>query len=652
MSSEASSQGGGRFNFDQAPWQREVLDAKVEPEVARIVLMWASQLTGKTETINNMIGSDIELDPCPMLMVQPTVDMGEGWSKERFTPMIRDTPCLRQRVSEMKSRSGDNTILAKRFPGGHLAIVGANAPGGLAMRPRRHVYFDEVDRYPASAGNEGDPIALAEKRTESFPDALIVETSTPTIKGVSRIEKSFNRSDRRYWMVTFPCCQHRTNLRWEMVKFENSDPETARLECPACRVRHDDNTRRQMVLGGAWESTAPFKRGVRGYHLNGIYCLFKPKKPFKTRLEQMVANHLDAVAVGKHAIQVWVNTFLAETWQEEADRIAAHEIAKRAEDYGPEVPDAAMMIVSGTDVQRDRLEIGIAAVGPVFEERAGKDGKKVKVCVGDEIWAMEYKVIPGDPRRPEVWKEHDDFLLRRTWKRKDGVELRLAMGCIDSGDGETTDDVYKYTKPRFAQKIVATKGSNVAAQPIVSGMLRSGRRKCPYYRLGTDTAKSAVYGRLRIDIPGAGYIHFTKRREAGFDENYFAGLTCEELQREHKKGREKLIWVKPQGARNEPLDIAVMWLAAISIVQPQWNVLTRNLAAKVKTYTLQPKNPEPGADAQSVPSEGEAKAETVEASPENAQKVAPAVRKPFVRPIGRGWGRGGSRSFVTGWKKF
>jgi phage terminase large subunit GpA-like protein len=631
LSPESSSQAGGRFNYDLAPWQPEMLDAIDDPETGEMVAMMASQVTGKTETLNNIVGEKIDIDPCPMLMVQPTLALAEVWSKDRLATMLRDTPCLRGKVKDARSRDADNKILHKRFPGGQISIAGANSAASLAGRPIRIVFFDEVDRYPDSAGTEGDPIALAERRTESFPDAFLIKTSTPTIRGVSRIEKAFELSDKRFWFVEFPCCGHSTNLRWEMIRWQDRDPKTAHIECPICKAKMNDADRRLMVKNGKWQATAPFK-GIRGYHMNGIYCLFRPKRPFKNRLEQMVAAFLKAKSEGKQSLKVWTNTFLAETWQEEAERIVAHELAKRAEDYGPDAPEKVLMIVAGTDVQRNRLEVGIAGVG-----------------VGEEIWGLEYRVFPGDPRQPGVWRDHDDFILRRKWKRADGVELTLAAGCVDSGDGETTDDVYKYTKPRFAQKIFATKGANQSAMPIVSGMMRAGRRRCPYYRLGTDTAKSTIYGRLKIEEHGPGYIHFPKRFEAGFDENYFAGLTSEELRKEYNRGRERLRWVKPEGARNEPLDIAVMWLAAIGIVQPNWNLLSRNLASKSRTYTLTPKNPETGADAEATPKEGEAAAiENAKAAQTNAKKTASVIRKPGIRP-GR-WGRSGS-GFVTGWRK-
>lgn len=610
LSPEANSKKGGAFSFDLGPWQREVLDEYVNPEVGRIVLMWASQVTGKTETINNMTGFDIECDPCPSMMVQPTVEMAEVWSKDRFTPMARDTPCLRRLVTENKSRTTGNTILSKRFPGGHLAIIGANAPAGLAMRPIRKVKFDEVDRYPASAGTEGDPIALAEKRTETFSDAMIVETSTPTIRGISRIEKSFEQSDQRYWFVEFPCCGHEANLVWKMVQWEEGDASTAHIECPNCKAKLTDADRRLMVLNGKWKATAPFKNGIRGYHLNGIYCLFAPKRQFKNRLHQMVAAFLKAKSEGKESLKVWVNTFLAETWREDADRISAHELGKRAEDYTPEtLPLGALVVTAAVDVQGNRFEVEFEAWGE-----------------GRESWGVQFEQIPCDPLRPESWKLLD-ALWERKFKRADGVEMSVAAAAIDTGFA--TDMVHVYCKPKFARRIFAVKGANQSGLPIVSTLSHTGKRRCPYFRLGTDTAKGMIHGWLKIAEVGPGYKHFPKG--FGYDDNYFAGLTVEELRKEYHKGRERLVWWKPQGARNEPLDLRVYNLAALTILNPNWKALAANylrkpLESAKKDFTL----------ATEAPAEVQAPKQTNEPKPET--KPAPR-RKPFVMRMNTGWRR-------------
>ena len=182
LSSEASAE-PGQWRTSRAEYQRGIMDAISDGSVESVVIMSSSQV-GKTEALGNAVGYYIDQDPAPIMLVMPTERDAEAWSKDRFSPMARDTPCLAGKISDPKSRDGSNKILHKRFPGGHLTIVGANAPSGLASRPIRILLCDEVDRYPFSAGAEGDPVNLAKKRTVTFWNRKIVLVSTPTIRGL------------------------------------------------------------------------------------------------------------------------------------------------------------------------------------------------------------------------------------------------------------------------------------------------------------------------------------------------------------------------------------------------------------------------------------------------------------------------------------
>lgn len=168
LSAESSAE-PGRWHTDKAPYQREIMDAIGDPHIRKVVIMSAAQI-GKTDAfILNPLGYYMDYAPAPILVMQPTLDMGQTFSKDRLAPMIRDTPELRDKI-DVKSRYSGNTIMKKNFPGGHITIVGANSATGLASRPIKVLLADEVDRYPASAGTEGDPLSLAQKRQTTFWD--------------------------------------------------------------------------------------------------------------------------------------------------------------------------------------------------------------------------------------------------------------------------------------------------------------------------------------------------------------------------------------------------------------------------------------------------------------------------------------------------
>lgn len=204
LSSESSAE-PGRWRTSKAPYQREIMDAVCDMRVQKVVIMSAAQI-GKTDAlILNPIGYYMHYDPSPIMVMQPTIQMAETFSKDRLSPMLRDTPVLRDKVND-KSRNSGNTILQKIFPGGHVTMVGANSPSSLASRPIRILLADEIDRYPATAGNEGDPLLLAGKRLATFWNKKEVCVSTPTNKETSRIAVEFEHSTQEEWNVPCPAC--------------------------------------------------------------------------------------------------------------------------------------------------------------------------------------------------------------------------------------------------------------------------------------------------------------------------------------------------------------------------------------------------------------------------------------------------------------
>jgi len=399
--SPESASNPGKYSTALTPYAIAPMDSVVDVTSTGTVLMWASQLS-KTETINNIIGYFIAIEPAPILMVQPTIDLAEAWSKERFSPMIRDTPALSDRVSEQKSRTSSNTILQKSFPGGNIAMAGANAASGLASRPRRVVLLDEVDRYPASAGTEGDPCSLAIRRTETFHNPVVFITSTPTIKDRSRVESEYLQSDQSHWVCKCPKCGFSQVLNWSQIRWTEEDGSDAYYECAGCKTPLDDSDRMKMVRFGKWVADYP-KKTKRGFHLNGIASLFPHKRGFKNRLHQMVAEYLDSKAKGKESLKTWTNTFLAETYEDESEAVAWEPLLARRENWGG-FPREAYIITAGVDIQGDRVEIEFVGWG-----------------TSEESWSLDYLMIMGDFNNLAIQQEVEEALRIRakiTWTNK------------------------------------------------------------------------------------------------------------------------------------------------------------------------------------------------------------------------------------------
>lgn len=561
LSPESSSE-PGRFRCDRIPMQREPMDSACDPEVQETVLWWAAQTAGKSEVLNNISGFYMHADPSPQLMVQPTIDLAEEYSKDRVAGMIRDSPALRKIVRDPRSRDSGNTTLSKRYPGGSFVLVGANAPSGLAGRPRRVILKDEVDRYPLSAGTEGDPSALADKRAETFPNAVKVSTSTATIKGLSKIENLHEQSDKRKWHVRCPKCDHEFVLMWSHVHWPEGEPENAWLECPgAPKCRLDDNDRVKMVRAGRWVATAPF-RGIRGYWLNGLNILFRAHKGFRNRLHQFVGDFLKAKDGGAQTLRVWINTFLAETYEEDAEKIDSDEILKRAEEYGPDdLPESVLVLTAGVDVHRLRIEIEVKGWG-----------------IDEESWGVRKHVLEGDTEKDEIWAALDVELLRE-FRREDGLTLKLERAFIDMGHKDRR--VLAFCAPRVGRGVYPCRGVNrpgLNPPPLLPAKpSRNNKARIPHWNVGVTVAKTAIYDRLTLPIPEARSMHFPKGEGYGVD--YFKQLTAEKRKRKFQFGRPYFIFEKENNAvRNEALDLNVYALAALASLAPiRWNKLAENL---------------------------------------------------------------------------
>jgi phage terminase large subunit GpA-like protein len=554
LSPEASA-ARGRWRTERTPYLREIMDAVSDPEVERVIVMSSSQV-GKTEVVLNVIGYHMDVAPCPMLLVYPTEGTAEDFSKERLAPMLRDTPCLAEIVRD-KRRDSNNTILKKIFPGGHLTLVGANAPAGLASKPIKIVLCDEVDRFEDSAGDEGDPVSLAEKRTLTFWDRKIVLVSTPAVKGRSRIETEFLASDQRRYFVPCPHCAEMIRFMWGCVEWPKGKPEEAYYICDQCGSVIMDADLPEMLAAGEWrptwqenpETPAPPRPSVRGFHLNEMYAPWA-----NSSFGYIAGNHVKAVREGAKSLQVWVNTSLGETWEEEGEKVDWQVLHGRREEWNSTVPQGAAVLIAGVDVQKDRLEVEIVGWG-----------------IDHESWSVDYQVFFGNPEQGEVWEQLDRALLG-TYPHESGNVLSVAAAGVDTG--YKTQQVHDFCRARWSRHVYALKGMPGAGRPLITRPAKPKPGKCPLFTVGTDTAKDSLYSRLGLPAAGPGYCHFPMERT----EEYFRQLTVERQVTKYNKGHAVRVWMKPDGARNEALDCRVYATAALAILNPDLAGIAASLA--------------------------------------------------------------------------
>lgn len=489
---------------------------------------------GKTEMLLCAIGFYIEHDPAPILAVQPTIEMGEAFSKDRLAPLLRDCPSLRGKVKDPRARDSGNTLLHKQFPGGHITIAGANSPASLASRPVRMLVADEIDRWPDSAGTEGDPLDLAKKRTTTFWNRKKVQTSTPTVTGSSRIADAYSEGDQRQYWVPCPDCGEHQVLRWANVSWVDGDPDTAGYACSLCGVLIDlDANKMQMLQRGEWRAQKPTTSHA-SFHLNELYSPWK-------KLRDIVDDFLKAKD-DRERLKVWTNTSLGETFDEHEEKTDHAPLHARREPYTL-APDGVLAVTLGIDVQADRFELEFVGWG-----------------VGEETWSLSYQRLYADTSKAEAWSMLEK-VVKPQFRAQSGRVHDVLICCIDSG--YLADDVYRWCKRMGTRWAIPVKGSSQRGKPVHAFPRRPKTKQRVYLtEVGTDTAKDILFGRLEATTPGPGYCHWPATD--AYDEEYFLQLTGEHRKKFVHKGRVHFEWV-PHHRAVEALDVRVYNLAAVRI---------------------------------------------------------------------------------------
>ena len=562
----------GRWRTSRAPYQREIMDSFTQPGIQRVVVKSASQI-GKSDIMNNVIGRFAHLDPATIMMIQPTIDMAQDYSKSRIAPMLRDTKVLNNLFYDIKekggegtakSRDGNNTILSKIFPGGRLIMCGANSPAGLASRPVRILLADEVDRFPDSAGTEGDPVDLAAKRMTTFWNRVMGLFSTPTNEGASRIDAEYDAGTQEEWQHKCPNCGEYHLLRYQDMQTDYSEHKNAKgkitvvvkgvkWRCPDCGFSFSEREIKDAPQKYVPQNKVAIKNGIRSFFLNAF------TSPWITWAEVM-KEWFEAKGDPTRE-QVVMNTRFGESYRQVGAFDDEQVFLRRREAYGSELPDGVLMLTAAVDTQDNRLEYEVCGWG-----------------MEEESWGIAKGIILGVPDKKSTWEELNK-ILDWNYKFADGKELHVLRTFIDSG-GHYATQVYEYCKKYRNKQRFAIKGQG---GPGIKLNYKIGRAKVDgiaLVMLGVDEGKQQVMNRLSISEPGPQYFHFPLDEEApglrdrGYDELYFKGIIAEHKKTIKKYGEVHQIWVPvKEGIRNEPLDLRVYNLACMRSCKPNWEKL-------------------------------------------------------------------------------
>lgn len=552
LSSENSAE-PGPWRTSRTPYLREILECLSPTNPAqRISFSKGVQIGATTAGIIAML-TYVDTDPAPIMYVLPTINMAEEFSKDKLQPMIDNSQSLAKKIRPAGEKGSGNTILGKRYPGGYIALAGANSAATLRMKSIRVLILDEVDAYPKNLDGEGSPISLAEKRTVSYTyKKKIFKLSTPTVLNASAITTEYEKTDQRKFHVPCPHCDEYQELLFARLFWKEGEPGAAVYRCEHCGEIIQERHKSRMLNRGKWVSTFPERRNdiEVGFHLSTMYSVWYKWVDIAAEYELAITeqkNNKD-----DNRLKTFTNTVLGEPYAEVGDVPDWEKLYLRREGYKKNIPNEnCLILTAGIDVQHDRVELEIVGWG--MDKRS---------------WSVDYRVFRGKFSEEDV-KSKIRELMDEEFTREDGLIMPIHKFCIDSSD--QTTDVYEFCNSVDHDRMHPIKGVEtqtfIYGAPVHVNRTPAGKAfgSLMRYNLGVSILKKELYNNLKKPLPEGdkigppGYCHFPE-----YPEDYFKGITAESQQTVLVNGYPKQKWIR-NFQQNEPLDCRNYARAAMDI---------------------------------------------------------------------------------------
>ena len=563
------------------PYQVAPLNSMGNDDI-RVVNLVKSARVGYTKMILAFIAYSIEHKKRNGMVWQPTDDARDDFTKQHVDPMIRDVKSLRKLFSHIDKKSKYNTLDYKLFKNSRqLFLKGGKSAKNYREKSVDYGIYDELASFDADIEREGDAVTLGDVRMSGSPFPKSNRGSTPKEAGTCQITKAASDADEHF-RRHFPCphCGEKQLLRWGGpkasfgIKYDDDNPDSAAYLCEHCATLIDNDAMPAMDKEAVWISDSGMTTidGITYYGVDGKQCPAPESvtyymwaafcAPGGKNWRQIVSDFIKAKK-DPIKLKAWVNTTLGEVWEEESDKTDPHHLYMRREHYpNGKVPQACGLLLFGGDTQDDRIEVSIWGFG-----------------IDRESWLIEHEIFYGDPGRAELWNQVEQYLTLSSWEHESGATMRVKGGGLDTG-GHFTSMAYKFCRKNMNKSFLALKGSNQLDAPLTSRPTRSNSERVRLFSIGTKEAKDLIYGCLKIEEPGAGYVHFpvsAEQESYSADEEYFEQLTGEKKVTEYRSGR-PIKRYKAFRPRVEALDCYVYALAA-------YEILKFNVKAMLKELT-------------------------------------------------------------------
>lgn len=697
LSSESSAE-HGQWRTARVPFMKEIMDAQSPTHpCTESGLLKGTQIAG-TETMLNVIGYYVDKTPCPILLVQPTTEMIKLTSKQRVQPMFEETLVLREKVRSARSRDSGNTVLSKKFRGGLLRMTTASSGPALRSMPVRVLQLDEIDAYPVDVAGEGDPVAVAIKRTDTFGSRKkIFVASSPKIKGSSRIDRYYEAGTRAKYHVPCPHCAHEQVLRWAQMRW--AMVQTRELTCRDCggvSVIHDDSALvcahcqasgqlEQLKLTDtddverAWYECEACGQAIEeGKHKTGMLARGRHihEVPGPGHFLADDDPHPWAIWVrAGAAVRRFLPTFQRPlTWRVSGlysphgwfswrDAVRAFLEANKG-GYDDESGESLLQVFYNTvlgeafEIEGEQADANVLSLrAEPYEPATVPAGGLMLVAFvdvqgnrleyqckaygrGEESWLVDYQVLAGDPSNSadKVWTDLIN-LRNRAYTHASGNPVYVAAMGIDSG--YLTQVVYDFCRKWQHRHVFATKGDAGQGKTVLGPP-----KKVDFSHNGKAIKHGATVRILGVDtvkelvfqrLPIAVPGPGCMHFPRGLPTDYYDGLTSEKKIPRRKKGQVVYEYVKTR-ERNEPLDLEVGCYATFVYAggkRVNWEQLERVINPLQKDIFAAPEPKAADAGAAEAPSAAATDAAATEKPQRPARHPRP-TRLPRRDPW-RGW---------------
>lgn len=460
----------GYYKFSRTPFWREPLD-QLGPQSSKrkVAIVKGVQIGATTGLLENIAAYNIGSDPKSQLYVSADRELVKLGMEIKIERML-DSCKLREKIFSQtgtKSKRTGDTTFQKEYPGGFLVAVGAQNPSKLRQMSFQVILFDELDGMPDKLGREGDPVSVAENRTNAYAEKRkILYISTPLVEQTSKIWPLYLRGDQRKFHVPCKFCGEKQELVWHGVDenkkiygivFDSKDGEpiyeTVGYKCKYCGEVMKNHDKSIIIPKGEWIATAIAREpDLVSYQISSLYSA-----PGMFSWENVVAKWAQCWDLEKNRMKdkekyrEFRNLMQGLPFEERGESIRAEKVKSNRSYYylknqinnyranidsGSEI----LLLTCAVDCQKNKLLIDIKG----WTE-------------GGRSYTIDFLEIEGtvEDYNSTVWTKLDKILLEKTWLDEKGSEYRIINTVIDSG--HYTQYVYEFCKG-FSSGVYAIKG--------------------------------------------------------------------------------------------------------------------------------------------------------------------------------------------------